>query len=148
MKNIIFLSLFCILLSAHSAQPLMLVTPEEVFESNSAPTRFLAKSVPEKDAPVIQIINPKNFSAVTSPTPVEIKFQSVDQSTVKPETFRVLYGTFQIDITKRILNVTKVTTEGVVVQAANLPTGKHKLILNIEDNQGRTGSQLVEFEVK
>jgi len=108
----------------------------------------MAKAIPEKDAPVIQVLNPKNASTVSSPTPVEIKFQSTDQSIVKPESFRVLYGTFQIDITKRILNVTKVTSEGVSVQAANLPSGKHKLILNIEDSQGRVGSQSIEFEVK
>ena len=148
MKKIIFSCIASFAFLTHAAQPLMLVTVDEMIESNKAPPLFTAKAIPEKDAPVIQIINPKIASTVSSPTPVEIKFQSADQSTVKPESFKVLYGTFQIDITKRILNVTKVTSDGVLVQAANLPAGKHTLILNIEDSQGRSGSQVVEFEVK
>jgi hypothetical protein len=37
------------------------------------------------------------------------KFQLTPPSSVKPETFKVLYGSFEIDITKRILNLAKVS---------------------------------------
>jgi hypothetical protein len=148
MKIAYLFSLSLLSFCASASQLLMLVTEEEMVASNKSPPKFIAKAIPEKDAPSIQVINPKISSTVTSPTPVEIKFLTADQSVVKPETFRVLYGAFQIDITKRILNVAKVTSDGVSVQAARLPSGKHRLILNVEDSQGRLGTQVIEFEVK
>ena len=83
-----------------------------------------------------------------SPTPIELKFQSTPPSTVKPETFKVLYGSLEIDITKRILNLAKVSEAGVFVQEASLPKGKHKLIMVVEDTAGRRGNRSLEFEVK
>ena len=126
----------------------MLVSIQEMKISNEAPPRLDAKSIPEKDSPVVEVINPKVSSTVTSPTPVDIKFQASPQSSIKPETFKVLYGSFQLDITKRILSVAQVTPLGVSVEAAKLPAGKHKLTLTIDDTKGRTGIQVVEFEVK
>lgn len=116
--------------------------------SNNAPPQFTAKSVPAKDAPVIELTAPKLALPVSSPTAIELKFQPTPPSTVKPESFRVLYGAFGLDITKRILNVAKVTETGVSVQEANLPKGKHRLLMVVEDNSGRKGQRSVEFEVK
>jgi hypothetical protein len=77
-----------------------------------------------------------------------LKFQPTPPSAVKPETFKVLYGAFEIDITKRILNVAKVTESGVNVQEASLPKGKHKLLMVVEDTSGRRGNKTIEFEVQ
>jgi hypothetical protein len=85
---------------------------------------------------------------VSNPTPIELKFQSTPPSSVKPETFKVLYGSFEIDITKRLLNVAKVTESGVNVQEASLPKGKHKLLMVVEDTSGRRGNKTIEFEVQ
>ena len=131
---------------AHSA-PLQLVSAEEMQASNAAPPPFVARSVPDRNAPQIELLNPKLPSTVSSPTAIEVKFQPTASSQVKPETFKVLYGSFQIDITRRILNVAKVTDSGIQVQEASLPKGKHKLLMQIEDNAGRIGSRQVEFEV-
>jgi len=131
---------------AHSA-PLQLVSTEEMQASNAAPPPFVARSVPDRNAPQIELLNPKLPSTVSSPTAIEVKFQPTASSQVKPETFKVLYGSFQIDITRRILNVAKVTDSGIQVQEAALPKGKHKLLMQIEDNAGRVGSRQVEFEV-
>jgi len=139
-------SLVMLSLQAHSAPP-QLVTPEEMLASNAAPPPFAARAVPDRDAPQIELLNPKLPSSVSSPTPIEVKFQPAASSQVKPETFKVLYGSFQIDITRRILNVAKVTDSGIQVQEASLPKGKHKLLMQIEDNAGRVGSRQVEFEV-
>ncbi len=129
------------------AEPL-LVSAEEMTASNNAKPAFTAKSVPIKDAPQIELTAPKLSTPVSSPTPIELKFQTTAPSAVKPETFKVLYGSFEIDITKRILNVAKVTESGVFVQEANLPKGKHKLLMVIEDTAGRRGNRSIDFEVK
>jgi len=133
-------------ISTCSAQ--MLVSIDEMNASNNAPPSFRAKSIAPKDAPVIELSAPKLSTPVSSPTPIELKFQSSPPSAVKPETFKVLYGSFEIDITKRILNVAKVTESGVFVQEANLPKGKHKLLMVVEDTTGRRGNRSIDFEVK
>lgn len=133
-------------ISACSAQ--LLVSIDEMNASNNAPSQFRAKSVAPKDAPVIELSVPKLSTPVSSPTPIELKFQPTPPSVVKPETFKVLYGSFEIDITKRILNVAKVTESGVFVQEASLPKGKHKLLMVVEDTAGRRGNRAIDFEVK
>lgn len=125
-----------------------LVSPEEMKASNAAKPPFAAKAVAYKNAPLIELFAPKLSAKVSSPTPIELKFQPTPPSLVKPDTFRVLYGSFELDITKRILNVAKVTETGVFVQEASLPKGKHKLMMVIEDTSGRQGSKAIEFEVQ
>ncbi len=129
-----------------AAQPL-LVTLEEMQESNKAPLQISSRSSPVKDAPVIEIVTPRLLDSVGSPTRIELTFQSTAPSNVKPESFKALYGTFQIDITKRLLSVAKVTETGVLVQQASLPKGQHKILLVIEDSVGRSGSPVFEFAV-
>jgi hypothetical protein len=146
MKKII--TLLVLGLSANAFAGQLLVSVDEMNASNNAKPPFTAKSVAPKDAPLIELSAPKLFAPVSSPTPIELKFQPTPPSAVKPETFKVLYGSFEIDITKRILNVAKVTESGVLVQEANLPKGKHKLLMVVEDTAGRRGNRSIDFEVK
>ena len=146
MKKIITLLVSGLSATAFAGQ--LLVSVDEMNASNNAKPPFTAKSVAPKDAPLIELSAPKLSSPVSSPTVIEVKFQPTAPSAVKPETFKVLYGSFEIDITKRILNVAKVTETGVFVQEANLPKGKHKLLMVVEDNAGRRGNRSIDFEVK
>ena len=135
-------------LSATAFAGQLLVSIEERNASNNAKPPFTAKSVAPKDAPLIELSAPKLSAPVSSPTPIELKFQPTPPSAVKPETFKVLYGSFEIDITKRILNVAKVSATGVHVQEASLPKGKHKQLMVVEDTSGRRGNKTIEFEVQ
>ena len=146
MKNLFALIVYGLSVSAYASQ--LLVSVEEMTASNNAPPPFTAKSVPNKYAPLIDLSAPKLSAPVSSPTHIELKFQPTPPSSVKPETFKVLYGSFEIDITKRILNVAKVTESGVNVQEASLPKGKHKLLMVVEDTSGRRGNKTIEFEVQ
>ena len=146
MKKLLALLLGGVSLTAFAGQ--LLVSVEEMNASNNAKPPFTAKSVAPKDAPLIELSSPKLPAPVSSPTPIELKFQSTPPSTVKPETFKVLYGSFEIDITKRILNLAKVSEAGVFVQEASLPKGKHKLMMVVEDTAGRRGNRSIDFEVK
>jgi hypothetical protein len=146
MKKRITLLVFGLSATAFAGQ--LLVSVDEMNASNIAKPPFTAKSVAPKDAPLIELSAPKLSAPVSSPTPIELKFQPTPPSAVKPETFKVLYGSFEIDITKRILNVAKVTESGVFVQEANLPKGKHKLLMVVEDTAGRRGNRSIDFEVK
>ena len=146
MKKIITLLVSGLSATAFAGQ--LLVSVDEMNASNNAKPPFTAKSVAPKDAPLIELSAPKLSAPVSSPTPIELKFQPTPPSAVKPETFKVLYCPFEIDITKRILNVAKVTESGVFVQEAVLPKGKHKLLMVIEDTAGRRGNRSIDFEIK
>ena len=146
MKKIITLLIFGLSATAFAGQ--LLVSADEMNASNNAKPPFTAKSVTQKDAPLIELSAPKLSAPVSSPTPIKLKFQANPPSAVKPETFKVLYGSFEIDITIRILNVAKVSATGVNVQEASLPKGKHKLLMVLEDTSGRRGNKAIEFEVQ
>jgi len=146
MKKIITLLIFGLSATAFAGQ--LLVSVDEMNASNNARPTFSAKALTPKDAPLIELSAPKLSAPVRSPTPIELKFQPTPPSAVKPDTFKVLYGSFEIDITKRILNVAKVTESGVLVQEASLPKGKHKLLMVVEDTSGRRGNKTIEFEVQ
>jgi hypothetical protein len=139
------LSFFC---THVFAQPLFLVTEEEMVASNANKNFFYPKSTISPDAPKIELITPKLDTAIASPTQIQLRFLPKTPATTKPDTFRVLYGTFQIDITDRLMKVATVTAQGITVPEAKLPSGRHKLVLNIQDSDGRVGSRLIEFEIK
>jgi hypothetical protein len=139
------LSFFC---TQVFAQPLFLVTEEEMVASNANKNFFYPKSTISPDAPKIELITPKLDTAIASPTQIQLRFLPKTPATTKPDTFRVLYGTFQIDITDRLMKVATVTAQGITVPEAKLPSGRHKLVLNIQDSDGRVGSRLIEFEIK
>ena len=130
------------------AQSTFLVSEEEMVKSNAYKTFFYPKTVVSPDAPKIELVSPKLDSTISSPTQIQLKFLPKTPATTKPETFRILYGTFQIDITDRLLKVATVTPEGINVPDAKLPNGRHKLVLNVQDSDGRVGSRLIEFEIK
>ena len=124
-----------------------LITPEEMDQSNAADSGLRPRAVHVKDAPVIDLVSPKLPGDVASPTAIELRFVPTPPSTIRPETFKALYGTFGRDITSRITGSTQVTPTGIRVNEANLPKGKHRIQLLLEDSQGRVGSRLMEFQV-
>jgi len=130
------------------AQSVYLVSEDEMNASNANKNFFYPKSAISPDAPKIELVSPKLDTTISSPTKIELKFTPKIPASTKPETFRILYGTFQIDITERLLKVATVTPQGINVPEAKLPNGKHKLVLNIQDSDGRVGSRLIEFEIK
>jgi len=133
--------------SAAIAESELLVTPEEMHASNASPDRISPKSTIEMDAPTIEILFPKLPGNVASPTTINLKFTAVAPNRIKPETFKALYGTLQIDITKKLLKLAKVTDTGIQVHEAALPNGRHKILLTVEDSVGREGGKKIEFEV-
>ena len=147
MKNIVFAILTCATISSN-AEPIYLATYSEMIESNSNKSLFQPKLAPVPGAPNIEIVIPKIDVAVGSPTPIRLKFESKSPSVIKPETFKIFYGNFQIDVTERLLRAAKVDPSGFYVQEAALPKGSHKITLNVQDSEGRMGSKTIEFEIK
>ena len=149
MKSTTFLPLLSLVFSATIfAQPLMLVSESEQEASRNNPVNFAPKLVPVKDAPSIELVSPVLSDTINSPTMIELKFIPKAPAVIKPESFKAYYGTFQIDITGRLVGVAKVEPQGIRVKEAALPKGEHKLMLNVEDSEGRMGMKTIAFEVK
>jgi hypothetical protein len=134
----------------------MLVSEEEVRTSaggmppvkEGEEPELVPRSAPDLSSPRIEIMQPDIKSAVASPTRVQLVFHPVAPATIQPATFRALYGTFRIDITKRLLQYAKVTAAGINVDEAAMPAGSHRIFLEVQDSAGRTGSQLLSFTIQ
>ena len=130
------------------AQPVFLVTEAEAAASFAAGGMLNPRSVSQPGSPQIEFLTPDISKPVTAPTSIDIRFVGNPPSEPKPDTFRVLYGSFRIDITQRLLGVAKVSKDGIKVKDAVLPKGRHQLSLMITDSMGRQNQQLVAFTVE
>ncbi len=145
MRALLFISVWIGLLG--SAQAFELVSRQEMHASLAAPEPLRAKAGLTPGAPVIEVVAPKLNAPISSPSTIELLFLSAAPSAVRPDTFKAQYGRLRIDITERLLNNTKVTAQGITVKEASLPKGSHRLLLSIEDSEGRQGQKTIEFEV-
>ena len=130
------------------AETLMLVSEAEARASMEAGELPTSRSIPAPGSPRIELLAPDIKSPIAVPTRIEVKFSGSAPAEPKPETFKALYGSFRIDITQRLLGVTKVTKEGISVNDAALPSGKHQLVLILTDTLGRETQQVVSFTVR
>jgi hypothetical protein len=130
------------------AQPFVLVTEAEAEASIAAGGMMNPRSVSQPGAPQIELLTPDTSKAISAPTNIELRFVGNPPSEPKPDTFRILYGAFRIDITQRLLGVAKVTKDGIKVRGAVLPKGRHQLALTVSDSMGRQSHQLVAFTVE
>jgi hypothetical protein len=124
-----------------------LVSAQEMNASLTATEPLVTKAAAVPGAPQIEIVLPRLDGPVVSPTAIQLTFVPAASSSVRPETFKVLYGRLRIDITQRLVNAAKITAEGISVKEASLPKGTHRLLLSIEDQQGRQGIRSVDFDI-
>ena len=124
-----------------------LVSAQEMKASLAAAEPLITKAVAVPGAPQIEIVLPRLDGPVASPTAIQLTFVPAASTLVRPETFKVLYGRLRIDITQRLVNAAKITAEGISVKEASLPKGRHRLLLSIEDQQGRQGMKSVDFDI-
>jgi len=131
-----------------SAEPLMLVTEAEARASMEAGELPTPRSLPPPGAPRIELLSPDIKTPIAVPTRIELKFSGSAPAEPRPESFKALYGSFRVDITQRLLGVAKVTKDGINVNEAALPSGKHQLVLILTDTLGREAQQVVSFTVR
>lgn len=129
------------------AEPLLLVTPAEASASAAAGGILIPRDAPKPDSPRIEIVSPDLSKPVVMPTRIEVRFLPAKPAEAKPETFKAQYGAFRIDITQRLLGVTKVTKDGISVSEAVLPSGSHQIALSVVDTMNREGQRMISFTV-
>jgi hypothetical protein len=100
--------------------------------------------------PGIEIIKPEvpGGGKLQSPFPIQVSFKGMSDAAIDPSTFRVFYGALKIDITQRIAGHVKVTPQGFTLDKAQIPKGKHRLTLQIQDEKQRVAERELRIEVE
>lgn len=124
-----------------------LVTPAEVaaLSAQPAPPLWLTRMA---GAPQIEVIQPHlEGGTVASPLPIELAFRPAADAAIDVDSFRIFYGALQLDITRRLLKTVTVRPDGLKVERAAIPTGSHRLVLQIADDRRRQATRELRFTV-
>lgn len=128
-----------------------LVTPAEAVEfGGEAGYNEPAALRPRAVVPLIDLLRPEPAAdlKVKAPFAIAVQFRGQADAPIEPATFKVLYGALKIDITQRITKFVTVTREGFSLENANIPPGKHRLILQVQDAKQRLAERELRVEVE
>lgn len=99
-------------------------------------------------APAIEVLRPTlSADPLPSPLPIELVFRPASGAAIDVASFRVFYGAFKLDVTQRLLKSVAVRPDGLRVDQAAIPAGSHRLVVQVADTQGRTGTKELRFSV-
>lgn len=117
-----------------------LVSPMEAKEAmdNPAPEDvFQAKGA--VGAPVIKVLSPTvSTGDLISPVDIEMSFESPDNTAIDMNSLKILYVMMiKKDVTDRILEHATISGDSLIAKGAELPKGKHKFIVEIQDEKQR-----------
>lgn len=105
---------------------------------------------PRAVIPLIDILKPDPVAdlKVKAPFAISVQFKSQADAPIDPATFKVMYGALKIDITSRITKFVKVTKDGFALDNAQIPVGKHRLTLQVQDEKQRVAERELRVEVE
>jgi hypothetical protein len=105
---------------------------------------------PRSVSPAIDILRPEPVAdlKVKSPFAIAVQFKPQSDAEIDPATFKVLYGALKLDITNRIARYVKIGKEGFTLENAQIPTGRHRLTVQIQDVKQRLAERELRLEVE
>lgn len=148
--SILVLSLTCAVAPA-VAQESWLVNPAEAiqFEGEAG---YLAQPALRARAvmPLIDILQPEPVpdAKLKAPFAIAVAFRPQNDAPIDVSSFKVLYGGLKFDITSRLTQYTQISAEGFKLDKANIPKGKHRLTLQIQDAKQRLAERELRIEVE
>lgn len=134
-----------IALYATAAKAWDLITQDEFERDSVAPHPVTPLVGAPPGAPTIKVEQPDATMPIKPPVTIRISFLPKAGATIDPASFRATYG--WLDITGRILEHAHVSPSGLLANNVNIPTGHHKVTLQIADNMHRVGAHTFEFTV-
>lgn len=122
---------------------------EELAARAQPGAKFVSKAA-DFNAPTITVTKPNTQGPVRPPVDIDVAFTPAAGASVNVGSLKILYGFLKLDITQRILQApgVQVTAAGLRADGAKLPSGSHKLLIEVADNLGRVGRRTVEFTVQ
>jgi hypothetical protein len=151
MKSLIPFCVSLALATSVCAQTFDLVSQSEFLASENQEKRvppFSARSTPGPSDPVIDIRSPSLTGSVKAPVSIDLRFLTSGAAKINWESLRILYGAFKLDITDRVRKEAKVLPDGIQIASANLPSGSHKLIIQVANTEGKQAEREVRFTVE
>ncbi|OYU31754.1 MAG: hypothetical protein CFE39_06895 [Comamonadaceae bacterium PBBC2] len=149
-SQLMALTLSCALVPA-MAQENWLIHPAEAvqFEGEAgfmAPPGLRARAA----MPFIDILQPESVpdGKLKSPLAIAVSFRPQVDAEIDVSTFKVLYGGLKFDITSRLAQYTRISAQGFKLENANIPKGKHRLTLQIQDTKQRVAERELRIEVE
>lgn len=135
--------------SAYSG-PFTLITPAEAEREHALDlVEKRVKRKPTKGAPVIKLVSPViNDGPVSAPVDIELAFEVSEKSEIDRDSIRVYYGALRLDVTDRILGEAEFTENGLLAKDADVPKGRHKLLVVVRDSMDRESRKVFKFKVK
>lgn len=134
-----------------SAQENWLVNADEAlrFEGEAgflAQPGLRARSV----MPLIDILQPEPVpdGKLKAPFSIAVAFRPQNDAPIDVSSFKVLYGGLKFDITSRLAQYTQINADGFKLDKANIPKGKHRLTLQIQDAKQRLAERELRIEVE
>ena len=105
---------------------------------------------PRSVMPLIDVLRPEPTTdlKVKAPFSIAVLFKGDPDAAIDPSSFKVLYGAFKIDITSRITKFVKVTANGFSLDNAQIPVGKHRLTMQVQDGKARVAQTELRLEVE
>ena len=105
---------------------------------------------PRAAMPSIEIIKPEAAAdlRVKAPFAINVVFKPQADAAIDPSSFKVLYGALRLDITTRITKFVKVTPTGFSLDNAQIPVGKHRLTMQVQDEKQRVAERELRVEVE
>jgi len=118
--------------------------------ARAAPGATLVPKAADFDAPTITVVKPDRSLPIQPPVDIDVRFTPAAGATVNIASLKIMYGFLKLDVTHRILDApgVQVSAAGLKASGARLPSGSHKLIIEVADSLGRTARQPLEFTVK
>src|SRR5215831_3135684 len=111
--------------------------------ARARPGAALVPRAADLNAPSITVVTPNSSAPIQPPVDIDVRFKPAAGATVNVASLRILYGFLKLDITQRILQApgVQVSATGLTAKGARLPSGSHKLLIEVSDNLGRAGRQ-------
>ncbi|HWZ62767.1 MAG TPA: hypothetical protein VNX02_07095 [Steroidobacteraceae bacterium] len=130
-----------------------LLTPKEYsieLHDRTLPGAAFVPRAADLNAPTITVMTPDSHAPIKPPVDIDLRFKPAEGATVNAGSLKILYGFMHLDITQRILQApgVQVSAAGLTAKGARLPSGSHKLTIEVRDNLGRAGRQVLEFVVQ
>jgi hypothetical protein len=141
-RRIVTLSAF-MLVTHRRGQGFPLITPGEQRDTDRRPPQYPPDSPP--GTPQIELVEPPYGTTLRNPFRVHLRFHPSAGARIRPETFTVRYGVF--NITNRLRRHARIDGYGLIAEAAEVPPGRYNLLLTISDTARRQGRRRLEFEV-
>ena len=151
MKSLIPFCLAIALTTSVCAQTFDLVSQSEYLASEAQEKlfpSFTSKSNPVPSDPLIDIRSPSLTAPVKAPVSIDLRFLTSGAAKINWDSLKIFYGWYKKDITERVKKEAKMVGDGMQITSANLPSGDHKLVIQVANTEGKQTEREVRFTVE